>query len=351
MTVRPRSRLVPLALVAAVVAGCSPTKADRHSSGPPSSTRPDVVSAIVNDVMLPATEDSFTAAVGAKDAVAELCAAPDDSSLAAARDAVADGWKSWRRTDSFDIGPAMKRRSSSVISYKVDVAKVDATLADAPPTDPETVRNRTGSSLRGYGAAWHLLTPDAAAFVSEPQRCAYLTAVVQVVVDETDVVHQAWVAGVDGAPPYVETADGEGADALEPTDVVDALVNMQLSQLEATGKLLAAAIEVEPGAPTGLPVAELFQLAAQVDGMRAVYEPGMLSALLDDDLAGRVTAALDAVSEHLAAESSTPTEADPTVELLTSTAELVEAARVVIATEVVSALDVTVSFSENDGDS
>ncbi len=56
--------------------------------------------------------------------------------------------------------------------------------------------------------------------------------------------------------------------------------------------------------------------------------------------------------ERLLSEASMlPSEVDPTAADAGEVAEAVEALRSTIATEVVSALDVTISFSENDGDS
>lgn len=243
----------------------------------------------------------------------------------------------------------MDRRSTSVVSYKVDPEKVDVALAATPPTDPETVRNRTSSSVRGYGAAWHLLTADAAAFAGQPQRCAYLSAVLAVIVEEAGAVRDGWTDGLDGAPAFRETATGSGSDALTSTDVIDAVVNMQLSQLETSAKLLTAVAEAEPGSTHELPAGELFQLSAQMGGFSATYD--RLGDLLDPALVKTVAKEIATIERLLSEASMLPSEVDPTAADAGEVAEAVEALRSTIATEVVSALDVTISFSENDGDS
>ena len=347
---RERTRVSAAAAVLFVtmVAGCSsddePTKA-----APASTDRAEVVAALVRDVILPANASAATGAAAASTAIGELCESPDSTGLEAARSAVATAWGAWRATDSFDVGPAMQRRSSSVVSYEVDVAKVDATLAGSPPTDPETVRNRTSSSLRGYGAAWHLLTADAAAFSAVPARCAYLSAVMSVIANETAMVDDGWTTGLDGAAPYSDAATGVGDDAMAPTDVIDSLVNMQLSQLESTSILLTAESELAPGADSDLPVGEMFQFAAQLRGIGESYSA--LDALLTPRVSEAVAERFAVVEELLADDATEPSETPPTADRAKAVAAAVEELRVTIATEVVSALDVTISFSENDGDS
>lgn len=344
-----RSSLVALALVGS---GCG-GDGEKATDSTPGMTREEAVGAFVSEVVVPANEVAADSAEAAASAVAALCASPSEASLVPARAAVAAGWGAWRATDTFDMGPAMDRRSTSVVSYKVDPEKVDVALAATPPTDPETVRNRTSSSVRGYGAAWHLLTADAAAFAGQPQRCAYLSAVLAVIVEEAGAVRDGWTDGLDGAPAFRETATGSGSDALTPTDVIDAVVNMQLSQLETSAKLLTAVAEAEPGStgtPTSeLPVGELFQLSAQMGGFSATYD--RLGDLLDPALVKTVAKEIATIERLLSEASMLPSEVDPSAADAGEVAEAVEALRSTIATEVVSALDVTVSFSENDGDS
>jgi len=350
-SIRPLRLLAVSLLVAGLLASCS---SDDEPGETPVS-RPATVRQLVDGTIVPAVGEASSTAAAALASASEFCASPTDAGLIAARQAVAAGWAAWKYTDSFDFGPAMQRRSTSVVSYQADLEKIDATVAASPPADAETVRNRTSSSLRGYGAATHLLwgppsaPVDAAAFATPAARCPYLLAVLEVVADEASTVDAAWTTGVEGAPPFRDAALGTGNDAMTPTKVIDAAINMQVSQLEATEKLLTAAKEAGPGQPTGLPPAAMFQLAAQVRGMAAVDDS--LADLLKPELAARLRTSFASIDSLLADGAAEPTEGEPAPELVAGLATAIADLRATIGTEVVSALDVTITFSDNDGDS
>ena len=227
--------------------------------------------------------------------------------------------------DPVDLGPVMDRRSVSLVGYKVDEDAVDEVLATDPPTDVETVQKRTASPRRGYGALAHLLSADPAAFPGA--RCAYATAVVATIDDELAAVAQEWF---DSSPPYAERAAGRGADAVATDETIDSWVNMSLSTLESDLKLLADPETEAAGSNAAKHHAAMIQQiweGASDDGLGS-----LTSSDVDDKLRGELDAVANAAD----------------VAALTSA---VEAVRSTLGTEVVSALDVTVGFSENDGDS
>lgn len=357
MTIRSFRFRSVVALVAAAtlsLVACGGDEGATPSTSSPATDRAEVVARLVDDVVVPANAAAADTAAALLTEVESLCAAPTDATLASARDALSVAWAAWEYTDTFDLGPAMDRRSISVVSYEPDPAKIDAALAASPPADAETVRNRTSSSLRGFGAAAHLLFGSPAAPVdlgafTTPGRCDYLEAVAAVIAEETSIVDAAWTEGVDGAAPFRDTATGEGPEALSTTDVVDDLVNMQVSRLESSAKALIAASEVATGESPDLSPAFSFRLAAYLDGVTAVYEA--IEPLLDDELAGRVADGLAAVRLVLDGGSVTPSEPVPDSAMIADLAAAVTDLRSTIATEVVSALDVTITFSDNDGDS
>jgi len=346
------SRLLVAPVVALLLVGGACSSDDgagtSASTTEPTADRVAVVAKLIDEVVVAANVDAAERAEAFGDAIDDACAAPDEANLAAARAALSEAWAAWEATDSFDIGPVMERRSASVVAYRVDTAKVDAALADTPPVDAQTVRNRTGSGLRGYGAAEHLLVTDPAAY-DTPARCDYLSAVAEVIVEETGIIAEWWTDGFDGAPPYRETATGSGDGALSATDVIDSLVNMQISQLEAESKLFSAVVQAGQATPIDLPVAELFTLAAKVDGIVNVYS--QLGELLDPELTATIDSQAAALSGLLAPSAGEPTETQPDKVDVEKIATAIDELRATIATEVVSALDVTISFSENDGDS
>ena len=93
----------------------------------------------------------------------------------------------------------------------------------------------------------------------------------------------------------------------------------------------------------------MFQFAAQLRGIGASYSA--LDALLTPRVSEAVSERIAVVEELLADDATEPSETPPTADRAKAVATAVEELRVTIATEVVSALDVTISFSENDGDS
>ena len=344
-------------VVAAVVAlsmvavGCSSNDDSREPSQEPSTDRGAAVVVLLDSTIIPAYERAAGTADEFKRSVDGFCASPDAAGLTAARDGLVEAWSAWAETDSLAIGPAMERRSVSVVSYRVDTAKVDALLASSPPLDARTVRNNTGSSVRGFGAAAHLLLgpPDAPVDVAsfDSARCGYLSAVVAVIADELATVSNEWTVPVDGKAPYRETATGSGEGALTPTDVIDSLVNMQMSHLEAESKGLTAVAEGSTS-PAELPPADLFRLDAQIRGMVGVYKS--FDRLLEKSLRTRLDAEFTALTESLA-DDGADIFVVPSIDHVKTLAPAVENLRLTISTEVVSALDVTVGFSENDGDS
>lgn len=331
---------LPLLVAVALLASCSDSSSDR----PAAPDRPEVVRRVVDRAIVPAVEEAATAAARFDSSVGDFCAAPEEVGLDQARDATLDGWMAWERTATFDLGPAMERRSNSLIAYEVDPAKVDARLADGPPTDPETVRNRTRANLRGYGAADHLLRSDDLAAYDDA-RCGYLRAIAATVREEAQAVAAAWTRGSDGNPPFAETAAGAGEGAWSATKVIDSVVNMQLSLLERTEQRFTAFAEATPEQPATLPPRAVAAERARVDGIKAIYEAGGLAGLLPPGVRRTLLDQIDNTMSVL--EGAEAPDAAGSAEVASS----IRALRTVIATEVVSAFSVTTTFSDNDGDS
>lgn len=343
-------RLVPMALVAGVllIAGCGDGRPDGANPGDgPAPTRREVVTTVVDEVVVPAYGAAASTAADLDEAVGSFCAAPSAATLDEARDALVAAVSAWERTAVFRLGPAMMRRSNSVVAYPSDGDKIDAAVAAGAPTDAASIRNRTGSALRGYGAVGHLLDGarrDPA--VTEPAQCAYLTGLTGVVAEETATVAAAWTDGSDGEEPYRDTAMAPA------TGLVDDLVNEQLGRFEAESKALSAAPEARAAAGdaggAGLAGDGLLRLRSQLDGAAAV------NAELSSLLPPRVADQLDeetAVLKRALAGADRPAVDPSSGPSPAAVRDAVEGLRATLRTEVVSALDVTVGFSDNDGDS
>lgn len=332
-----RLRFSAWVLVAAslTAAACGGDPASEESSERP--TRAEVVTGLVDSVMRPGVDAALDAGTEFATAVDAACAAPTTDSVAAARAALAAGWRAWQTTDPYDLGPAMERRSTSVLGFEADPFGIDKRLAAATPSDPATIRNRTGSGLRGYAAAHHLLIGDAAAY--DAVRCGYVGAVAAVIVEELEAIRAGWSAGLDG----------------EPQSVIDDLVNMSLADLEASDKRLTAILESGEAAPLELPAGELFRIAARLDGLAAVLEGGGdepgLAALLNGGLANELDDTLTTAQRALETYAEAPQDTTPDRVELRAIRDALGDLRTLMSTEVVSGLGVTVGFSDNDGDS
>jgi predicted lipoprotein len=331
-----------LLVAVALLVGCSDTSSDR----PVTPDRREVVRRVVDGAIVPAVEEAAMAAARFDSSVGEFCRAPDEVDLSLPRAATLEGWMAWERTATFDFGPAMERRSNSLIAYEVDPAKIDARLAENPPSEPETVRNRMRANLRGYGAADHLLASDDPA-TYDAGRCGYLQAIAATVREETEAVAAAWTGRSDGNPPFAETAAGLGEGAWSATKVIDALVNMQLSDLERTEQRFTAFAEATPGQPAPLPPRAIPVVRARVEGIAAIYflENGGVAELLSSRTRQSLQSRID---ETLAVLGRTE---EPESSEAAAVGTAIKALRTVIATEVVSTLGVTATFSDNDGDS
>ena len=262
------------ALVVLATAGC--TGGDSADSGDgaardrPAASRQEVAAALIADVVVPGYERARTTATDLHASTQQLCAAAngaangavDDAAIAATRSALVEAWTAWERTRAFDVGPAMDRRSTAIVDYTPDPEAIDEVLATSPPADAATVRNRTASPRRGFGAVDHLL-------VAEP------TGVRR---GEVRATSPPSPRSSPTRPPVVATAWADGAESeMGATEIIDAVVNIGLSRLEAQSKLL-----VDPGSADAVAV---FRLVGLTDGTAAVADA--LSPLMSGRLETR----------------------------------------------------------------
>jgi uncharacterized protein len=351
-------RMGAVCLVLAGTIGCGGKDAPDRST---------IVSALADQVAVPAYTQFAQLADRLRDSTSALCTAPSQSAVDDARAALADARASWRRSEAVWVGPVMDRRSWSLIDWPVVPHDIESMLADTTigPLDADYLSTSIGAPLRGLGAIEHLLFTDGDGTVdalADDRRCQYLDGLSNVVADEADTILLLWTTGDGQSGPYRNEFAG-ATDQMTATDSIDALVNSMLSRLEGSvnrelGKALGAgtgSIDVSGiiEGPGGFGVADQ---AARADGIRSVLlgPDGTtgLSPLLDTELRTRLTSQFDAL--HAALGAIDP----PLVDALTSQTAAVQAAhdayadlRVTVATELVSALGVTVSFSDADGDS
>jgi predicted lipoprotein len=330
-----------LVVTGALVAGsCSSGGTGSGDGGdggtaPESTDRQAVVTQVVEQVVGPDLRAAADAADAAVRSVEDYCATPTPAGLAAAVDAVDGGIAAYERLDPIDMGPIMVNRTDGQVAYPVDAERVEELIAQGPPTDVLTVNERTPSSTRGLTTAEHLLgrpvTPG-----DDPALCAYLVAITTNAADEIAEVVVDSFEGSRGNTAYFNRLTGAAADAHPPQDVLNIVVNMAMTVLDSDAKLLADPSDVPEAAVRRAAASHLATLA-EVWGTSS----SGLGQLVNGELATRVSDELHAAFEAVDDESVP----------LTDALAAVEAARATIGTEVVSALDIVVGFSENDGDS
>jgi predicted lipoprotein len=332
--------------------------------------RDEVVGAMADQVAVPMFEQFSDLALELQSSTTQLCAAPTQAAVVDARTVLADTRAAWRRSEAVWVGPVMDRRSWSVVDWPVAPDDIEALLADDTlgPLDAEFLATRIGAPLRGLGAIEYILYEsgsDTATALADERRCQYLDGLAQVVSNEADAVLSLWTDGDQAngdAVPYRDEFAGT-TDRMTATDSIDELVNSMLSRLEGSvNRELGKALGVGSGPADTSGIIEgpgAFGVAdqqARAEGIRLVLlgPDGVsgLAPLLDSDLRTRLAAQFDTLDAAL--DTIDP----PLVEATTADPTAVQAAhdayaelRVAVATEVVSALGVTVSFSDADGDS
>jgi predicted lipoprotein len=334
--------------------------------------RDEVIAALADQVAVPMFQQFADLADELQSSTAQLCAAPTQAAVVDARTVLADTRASWRRSEAVWVGPVMDRRSWSLVDWPVAPADIEALLADTAqgPLDADYLASRIGAPLRGLGAIEYVLYgsgggTDTATVLADQRRCQYLDGLAQVVSNEADAVLSLWTTGdpAEGTPvPFRDELAGS-TDRMTATDSVDALVNSMLSRLEGSvNRELGKALGLGSGPADAGGIIEgpgAFGVAdqqAREEGIQLVLlgPDGVsgLAPLLDKDLRARLVAQFGAVDQALG--NIDP----PLVSAATNNAAQVQIAhdafadlRVTVSTEVVSALGVTVSFSDADGDS
>jgi uncharacterized protein len=329
--------------------------------------RSEVVGVLADSVAVSAYRQFAGLVAELSTATTQLCDEPSAADLADARTVLADARSEWRQTEAVWVGPVMDRRSWALIDWPIAPDDIDALLADGSvgPLDASFLASRVGATQRGLGAIEYILFAngsDTIDALADDRRCQYLEGLVQVVSDEADTVLELWTTGDGDGPPFRDEFAGE-TDLMTATDSIDELVNSMLTRLEGSvNRELGRALGLASGPADASGIIEgagafgVADQAARAEGIRLVLlgRDGLsgLSPLLDRDLRARLTAQFDALDDAL--DDIDP----PLVDAITNDTSAVQAAhdayaklRVTVSTELVSALGVTVSFSDADGDS
>jgi predicted lipoprotein len=310
---------VAAATLVAVVAGCG--------DDPPS--RGDVLAEYAEEVGVPAFERVALVADEVVDDVEAACTDPRERSVATAAASIEELRTTWLSTQASWTGPVMERRSPAVVDWPVRTADIEALIERSAPGEisADVIGNNVGADTRGLTAMrWVLERDDVDELLADERWCDYLRSSAEVIAAEAGLLVGDWTAAWDDGPAFADLiADDEQADSW-----LEMLVNDNI--------FLAHELTEEPADDGDVPAADVADdRAAQLLGM---YEVAVaLRPLLGDDVGERLGNEI---------ESARATYASGDVEGGRSATALAEAT---LASEVVARLDITIGFSDADGDS
>lgn len=276
--------------------------------GDAGSNRADAVAAITAEAV-PSRFGQFAEVAEMLDNdAAEWCRSGRPEPLLASVESVRVAWVSLL---PFWFGPVVDRRSRFIVDPTVTEDDVAQLLDGNEPIDAVSLRDLYGADQRGLGAIEQLVDIVDG---SEPtgRECEYVAGSAELVAEEAAALSADWmVAG----PQFA-------ADEAAANESIEAMVNEILFGIVGLADASDAA-----AASSKLEGMRWAILGDQMPGSR---NAGGISSLLDAD-----------VVEQLAAEFDAATGLD---------ADAVRAVEVTITTNVVSALGLSVQFSDADGD-
>lgn len=351
-----------LVILLTVVVGCGSSAADES----------EVLISLTDEVIVPGYEATTAASSGLRKALEGLCASPTDDSLSTAQQAWRDARAPLMRSEASWFGPVTDRRSEGLIAWpQTDSERIEAMLVNNPATTEDDVRNGLASTQRGLGAIEYLLfAPDSLELLSDSSsvRCQFLIALGQVVESETSGILADWKGDGNVDQGHGGFFTGRSSIALVEGQAIAEVVRTQVFLIRTLVVMrLAAALGLREGGPdlSAIPGGNgynaLEDLRNEVLGMRDMYigpeeDDGMgisdlvqdLSTETDERMRQHFTSsveAIDAVGMPLRkAVSQRP-------EQVQAVHDRLRELQVTLNTEVVSLLDVSVGFSDTDGDS
>ena len=365
------------ALMLLVVLGCGaePTAIPTETDAPPAPTEPakatraEVLESLTAKVILPGYEAAADSMSLFQQSVDTLCSSPSEAGLSAARESWREACQAWLQTESYRFGPAMDRRSVSLVDWwPIDAERIDRNLSGDEMVTTERVIEFLPATQRGLSTAEYLLFgPGSEALAdgaSGLNRCKYAQSVVAVTSDEVAGILAEW-QGTGETSGYAGYFDGTGSLALLDSEAEAEAVRSLVFQIRSIANMrLGAALGIDGRAdasaiPSGDADNSREDLLSQLDGIAAIYRGaggGMgvsaRAASISAETDGRMLDAIEATIEatrSLTGSIIAQVEDDPG-QVRTVYDSMKELQRV-LNTEIVSLLGVSVGFSDTDGDS
>ncbi|WP_273430176.1 imelysin family protein [Chitinibacter tainanensis] len=269
---------------------------------------------------------------------ATLCAKPDEAQLQATRQAWLATSSAWRALDGAPAGPMVLARLGRKIDFRpTRIAELEAAINGGP----------ANVATQGLGAAEYLLWGDnqpkaQLAKLKNPARCGYLQQITQQIATETHTLDEGWRI-------YREQLGAE--NPFFRRNMFSEHVNLLIASLTGLGKRMPTAdavsaeqfVEWRSGSSKA-------QLLAQLQGAALAY--GGISRQLQDDGHSELD---QRMQQALTSAQSSCGQLPANLDKATSAARLgcskaIQQARKTLQDQVAEKLDLTLGFTEGDGD-
>ncbi|WP_161889297.1 imelysin family protein [Pontibacter russatus] len=359
---------VAVMLSLSVLAGCGSDKED-DTNPKADFDRGAMLANYADNLIVPGYEALVAKAAAMEAAVAAFAAEPSAATLAAARGAYQEAYKSWQQVSIYEFGPAdeqMLRNNLNI--YPTAASEIESNITSGS-YDLQAAANL---DAKGFPALDYLLygAPSEEEVVglyitdaSAANRKQYLQEVASLISQRADAVYEDWTSG-----NY--TATFEQAAGTAVGSAVGNLVNQLNFDIDLTKRakvgipsgrftagsalpekveayysgtsleLLKAAIRAEKAKFMG---ANGPGLDDYLDHVEAAYNGGPLSAAIEAQFDAALAAA-ETVEGPLSEAVATQPEA------VTAVYDALQKLIVLTKTDMPSALGVTITYSDNDGD-
>ena len=292
-------------------------------------SRADVLGDVADDVAIPGFESFADSTSDVVEQVDETCESIEVEAIDDTLASIEATRRQWLTTQATWTGPVMERRSPAVIDWPIRIADIEALIERSAPGEiiADVIGNTVGADTRGLTAMrWVLTHDDVTDLLVDERWCDYLRANAEVMASEADLIVADWNDSWDGGDPFAEVIADDG----EADRWLEMLVNDSI--------FLVHRLTEEPRDEGDLPPVDVTaDRSAQIEGIDDVYDA--LEPLLGDDLAERLDDEIEAADEAFAAGD------------LDEGRTLAADVEATLATEVAARLDVTIGFSDADGDS
>ncbi|MGE0503680.1 MAG: imelysin family protein [Rhizobiaceae bacterium] len=253
---------------------------------------------VIDGFVRPAYADFAATTTNLETRAGELCTAPSQVSLKAARAAFRDAARAWSVAETVRFGPVTEETRLERILFwpdrkSIGLKQVQRALAEEDPTAIDaTALTKKSVAMQGFGALEFTLfgagADDLAAGAA--YRCAYASAIATNLAGMAETIASAWaeedgIVGLWANPGPDNPLFREDAEAM--TELLDVAVHgLELVRDVRLGGFLADKAEDDRPKQALFWRSEMTVAAirADLDGMRTLFEAADFGTLIADDM-------------------------------------------------------------------